>query len=116
MSPLSNHALLSTKLHSLNLPQGWCTYILVCQDGSYYVGATEDLLKRILNHAEGKGGAHTKENGPMVFAWYEPHPNAESARQRERQLKGWSRSKKNSLVRASSSKFSFGLHPNLRLP
>src|ERR1700688_5323550 len=90
MSPLTHHTLLSAKLHSLNLPQGWCTYILVCQDGSYYIGATENLPARILDHAEGKGGAHTKENLPVIFAWYEPHPNAESARQRERQLKGWS--------------------------
>jgi predicted GIY-YIG superfamily endonuclease len=115
MPPLSKHAILSAKLHSLNLPQGWATYLLICQDGSYYVGATENLPERILNHAEGKGGAHTKENPPVIFAWCEPHPSAESARQRERQLKGWSRTKKNSLVRASSPQFSFGLHPHLRL-
>jgi predicted GIY-YIG superfamily endonuclease len=114
MPNLSQHHFLLSKLHSLNLPQGWCTYILVCQDGSY-LGATENLTERILNHTEGKGGAHTKENPPAIFAWYEPHPNAESARQRERQLKGWSRTKKNSLVRASTPPFSFGLHPNLRL-
>jgi putative endonuclease len=115
MTNLSKHALLESKLTSLNLPAGWSTYLLICQDGSYYIGSTEDLLNRILNHAEGKGGARTKENPPAILAWYEPHPNAESARQRERQLKGWSRPKKNALVRASSSQFSFGLHPNLRL-
>jgi len=116
MSPLSKHSLLLSKLHSLNLPQGWATYLLICQDGSYYIGSTENLLNRVLNHAEGKGGAHTKENPPVIFAWYEPHPHAESARHREHQLKGWSRAKKNSLVRADSPKYSFGLHPNLRLP
>jgi len=115
MPRLSQHHLLLSKLHSLNLPQGWCTYILVCQDGSYYTGATESLTERILDHAEGKGGAHTKENFPVIFAWYEPHPDAKSARHRERQLKGWSRTKKNALARASSPEFSFGLHPNLRL-
>jgi putative endonuclease len=116
MPPLSNHALLQSKLASLNLPIGWATYLLICQDGSYYVGSSENLTERILDHAEGKGGAHTKENPPAIFAWYEPHPHAESARQRERQLKGWSRAKKNALVRASALQFSFGLHPNLRLP
>ena len=116
MPRLSQHHLLLSKLHSLNLLQGWCTYILVCQDGSYYIGSTENLTERILYHAEGKGGAHTKENLPVIFAWYEPHPDAQSARQRERQLKSWSRTKKNSLVRADSPQFSFGLHPNLRLP
>jgi putative endonuclease len=115
MPPLSNHALLLSKLHSLKLPIGWCTYILICQDGSYYIGSTENLPDRILNHAQGKGGAHTKENHPVVFAWYEPHPNAESARQRERQLKGWSRPKKNALVHASPPQFSFGYHTHLRL-
>ena len=116
MQTTSKHTLLVAKLSSLNLPQGWSTYLLICQDGSYYIGSTENLRERILNHAEGKGGAHTKENPPAIFAWHEPHPHAESARQRERQLKGWSRAKKNSLVRASSPQFSFGLHPNLRLP
>jgi putative endonuclease len=115
MPPLSKHALLQSKLHSLNLPTTWCTYLLICQGGSYYIGTTENLTERILNHAQGKGGARTKENHPAIFAWYEPHPNAESARQRERQLKGWSRPKKNALVRASSPQFSFGLHPHLRL-
>jgi predicted GIY-YIG superfamily endonuclease len=115
MPHLSQHHLLLSKLHSLNIPQGWCTYLLICQDGSYYIGATENLTERILDHAEGKGGAHTKENLPVIFAWYEPHPDAQSARQRERQLKGWSRTKKNALARASSQQFSFGLHPNLRL-
>jgi len=87
MPRLSQHHLLLSKLHSLNLPTTWCTYLLICQDGSYYTGATVNLTARILNHAEGKGGAHTKENHPAIFAWYEPHPSAESARQRERQLK-----------------------------
>ena len=82
MSKLSHHTLLSAKLYSLNLPPGWCTYVLSCQDGSYYIGATENLSERILNHAEGKGGAHTKENPPVIFAWYEPHSEAESARHR----------------------------------
>ena len=116
MQTIFKHTLLVAKLSSLNLPQGWSTYLLICQDGSYYIGSTENLRERILNHAEGKGGAHTKENPPVIFAWYESHPEAESARQRERQLKGWSRAKKNSLVRASSPQFSFGRHPNLRLP
>jgi putative endonuclease len=116
MPTRSKHALLRAKLSVLNLPQGWATYLLICQDGSYYVGATENLPERILNHAEGKGGDHTKENPPIIFAWCEPHPNAEAARQRERQLKGWSLTKKNLLVRANSPQFSFGFHPNLRLP
>ena len=115
MPPLSKHSLLLSKLHSLNLPQGWATYLLICQDGSYYIGSTDDLFTRILNHAEGKGGGHTKQKPPAIFSWYEPHPNAESARQREVQLKGWSRAKKNALVRATSPQFSFGHHPNLRL-
>ena len=115
MPSLSKSSLLSSKLHSLNLPQGWATYILICQDGSYYIGSTNDLFQRIQDHAEGKGAAYTKDSPPKIFAWYESHPNAESARQRERQLKGWSRAKKHSLLRSSSPNFSFGISPHLRL-
>jgi putative endonuclease len=115
MPSLSHHSLLLSKLNSLNLPTGWAIYILICQDGSYYIGATNDLLERILDHAEGRGGGHTKEHLPKIFAWYEPHPNAQSAKQRECQLKGWSRAKKNALVRASSPQFALGTAPHFHL-
>jgi predicted GIY-YIG superfamily endonuclease len=80
-------------------PEGWCTYMLVCIDGSYYVGLTNDLPQRIQDHSSGKGPAYTKSTKPCLLVWYESHPARESAAAREKQLKGWTRTKKNALAR-----------------
>jgi predicted GIY-YIG superfamily endonuclease len=94
-------------LESLNLPTGWCTYLLICENASYYVGSTQDLFQRILDHASGKGATHTRNSKPQFFAWYEPNTSQIAALVREKQLKGWSRSKKSQLSRGESP-FQFG--------
>jgi putative endonuclease len=115
LSPLSKSASLRTKLESLLVPAGWCVYLLICIDGSYYVGISDNLSQRILDHAQGKGSSHTKENQPVIFAWYETHANREAAQVRERQLKGWSRAKKNHLARGDFPAFRFGHRPHIHL-
>jgi predicted GIY-YIG superfamily endonuclease len=82
-------------------PTGWCTYMLICIDGSYYVGLTNDLTQRIQDHSSGKGPTYTKNTKPKLLVWYESHPNREAATAREKQLKGWSRTKKNALARGT---------------
>ncbi len=90
------------------LPTGWCTYVLICEDSSYYVGSTEDLTQRIRDHASGKGSGYTKAIRPKTLAWYEPHPDKKSACARERQIKGWSHAKKNELACGTLTSFMFG--------
>lgn len=41
--------------------KGWM-YILLCSDGSYYTGSTNDLNRRIGQHQLGEGANHTKKN------------------------------------------------------
>ena len=74
--------------------------MLICIDGSYYVGLTDDLTQRITDHMHGKGSAYTKGIKPAMLAWYEPHEDRAAAQARERQIKGWGRAKKNQLARA----------------
>jgi len=69
--------------------------MLICIDGSYYAGLTNDLAQRILDHCSGKGPAYTKITKPKLLVWYESHPTREAAVIREKQLKGWNRAKKN---------------------
>jgi putative endonuclease len=83
------------------LPTEWCTYLLICEDGSYYVGSTEDLTQRIRDHTSGEGSGYTKGTRPKILAWYESHQDKKSAYARERQIKGWSRAKKNALARGT---------------
>jgi predicted GIY-YIG superfamily endonuclease len=82
-----------------NLPTGWCTYMLICLDGSYYIGLTDNLAQRLQDHASGKGPTYTKTTKPKLLVWYESHPQREAAAARERQLKRWTRAKKHALAR-----------------
>jgi putative endonuclease len=91
---------LHPKGSSLTFPPGWCTYMLICIDGSYYVGLTNDLAQRIHDHSSGKGPSYTKGTKPKLLVWFESHPNREAAAARETQLKGWNRTKKHALARA----------------
>jgi putative endonuclease len=88
-----------SKVSSLVFPSGWCTYMLICLDGSYYVGLTNDLPQRIQDHSSGKGPTYTKITKPKLLVWFESHPNREAAAAREKQLKGWNRTKKHTLAR-----------------
>ncbi len=73
--------------------------MLICIDTSYYVGMTNNLTQRIQDHSSGKGPTYTKITKPKLLVWFESHPNREAAAAREKQLKGWSRAKKQALAR-----------------
>lgn len=73
-------------------------YILRCSDGSYYVGHTDDLQQRLQYHNEGRGPAYTAARRPVAIVYSEAQPSAEDAVRREKQLKGWTRAKKEALV------------------
>ena len=76
------------------------TYILQCNDGSLYVGCTNNLEKRLKQHNDSKYGAHyTKIRRPVVLKYSENFTTLREARQREVELKGWKREKKLMLIR-----------------
>ena len=74
-------------------------YILRCVDGSYYVGHTDDLEKRLAAHQSGEIRGHTRSRRPMRLVFHEEFPSREDAFLRERQVKGWSRRKKETLIK-----------------
>lgn len=98
------------------LPQGWCCYILLCSDNSYYCGAASNLPNRILDHSYGKGSLHTKQKRPLALLWYEEHSGRASALKRELQLKNWTHAKKQKLVSGLDPTFRFGHPTNFFLP
>ena len=73
-------------------------YILQCRDRSYYVGLTEDIGKRLNVHNSGEGPSYTARRLPVRLMYQESLPTLEEAVQREKQLKGWSRAKKEALI------------------
>lgn len=73
-------------------------YILLCADGSYYVGKTVNLLARLTEHQAGVGGAYTSRRRPVAMVYAEEHATHRGALDREKQLKRWSRAKKEALI------------------
>ncbi len=77
-------------------------YILLCADGSYYTGSTTDLERRLEQHQNGEGANHTKKRLPVSLLYYEEYSRIDEALDREKQVKGWSRKKKEALIEGKS--------------
>jgi putative endonuclease len=73
-------------------------YILRCGDDSLYVGETSDVVTRVLTHQAGEASAFTRQRLPVTLVYAEQHPSRLRARARERQLKRWTRAKKEALI------------------
>jgi putative endonuclease len=73
-------------------------YMLRCRDGSYYVGHTDDLERRVLDHQYGAIPGHTSTRRPVQLVWSAEMATRDEALQREMQIKGWSRAKKEGLI------------------
>ncbi len=74
-------------------------YILRCREGAYYIGTTRGPLdRRIAEHDAGLGGDFTKRRRPVELVFAEDFADPNDAAARERQLKGWSRRKKEALI------------------
>ena len=75
-------------------------YILECADRSYYVGLTQRSLDdRMAEHVDGTYPGYTHNRRPVKLAWFEEFSRLTDAIARERQLKCWSRVKKEALIR-----------------
>jgi putative endonuclease len=77
----------------------WYVYIALCGDGSYYVGLTWDLGKREDQHKSGKGSKYTARRGFVRIVYAEVFEDFSEARKREKQLQGWTRAKKEKLIK-----------------
>jgi putative endonuclease len=67
-----------------------------------YVGVTNDLGRRTFEHRDGKGGSFTRRYRVNILVYVEEFQQIEEAISREKQIKGWSRAKKNALVEAAN--------------
>lgn len=74
-------------------------YILKCQNGRYYIGHTNNLNHRLHQHqTNNHGSKHTKDFIFSNFLYHETFSNRATAMKREKQIKGWSRKKKEALM------------------
>ncbi len=76
-------------------------YILRCGDGSYYVGSTRNLDVRLEQHASGRGSVYTGTRLPVELVFAEEYDRVDEAYAREKQIQGWSRAKREALIRGN---------------
>ena len=81
----------------IRIMPGW-VYILRLQSGFLYVGATTDLANRYEDHCSSKACRTTALDPPIALIYSEKCETFQEARQREAQVKGWTRAKKEALV------------------
>ncbi len=75
-------------------------YMLRCADNSYYVGLTKKPVEeRLGEHNQGVVDGYTKSRRPVALVFTETYGRLVEAISRERQIKGWSRRKKEALIR-----------------
>lgn len=79
------------------------TYILRLANNQYYVGTTVNLQHRVQEHNNGVD-TFTRKHLPVTLVYFEEYPTEEQAVTREKQLKGWSRTKKEKLISGEWSK------------
>ncbi len=74
-------------------------YILRYADGSYYTGLTKQNIEaRLWEHNEGVYDGYTKKRRPVALVFTETYDRMVEAIAHERQIKGWSRAKKEALM------------------
>lgn len=77
----------------------WYVYIAKARTGYYYTGITSRPGKRIELHNQGEGSQMGRQQGPFELVYLSPpFANKFEAREREVQIKGWSRDKKEKLI------------------
>jgi putative endonuclease len=79
-------------------------YIVLCSDNSYYIGITNNIDKRIEEHNYGVDPkCYTYTRRPVKAVFVEEFSNINEAIAREKQIKGWSRKKKEALINGNFS-------------
>ena len=74
-------------------------YILLCADGSYYTGHSDDLEHRLSQHVTGAiPSCYTFKRRPVTLSFSQSFTTREEAIAAEQQIKGWSRKKKEAMM------------------
>ncbi len=77
---------------------GW-VYILKCSDNSYYIGSSTNLIRRMNEHIMGIYKGYTSQRLPIELVYSQLYDDIKEAMKAEKQLKGWTRKKKEALIK-----------------
>jgi putative endonuclease len=79
-------------------------YIVKCSDESYYTGVTSNLEQRINEHNYGIFKGYTPKRLPVTLVFSNRFSDVREAIRAEKQIKGWSRAKKEALIEGDFEK------------
>jgi len=79
-------------------------YILRCSDETLYIGSTDRLDVRVKTHNDGRGATYAAARRPVTLVYSEESGSRSAAEVRERQLKRWTRAKKEALIAMDGSR------------
>ena len=78
------------------------TYIVASRSLNFYIGMTGQIEIRVRQHKDGTFEGYSKEYNCNRLVWFERHPYVDDAIAREKQLKGWTRAKKITLIKRTN--------------
>lgn len=85
------------------MAKGYCVYILVCTDDSFYTGFTRDLDRRLSEHKAGRGARWTKRRRPVKLMFHlDGLGSYRTALRVEAYIKTLSRERKKALIEGDS--------------
>ena len=89
------------------MPREYHFYVYIVsnyQRTTFYIGFTNDIVRRIIEHKNGLGSAFTKKYKLTDLIYFEEYQYADQAISREKELKGWVRRKKLALIKKNNPK------------
>jgi putative endonuclease len=79
-------------------------YILICSDSSFYTGVTSNLEQRLFQHECGHFRGYTHSRRPVKLIWNSDDMDIQDAIVLEKQIKEWSRGKKEAYIFGNTQK------------
>ncbi len=83
-------------------PRHYYVYIMTSASRNLYVGVTNDLMRRVYQHKTKQIPGFTKKYNITQLAYFEDTDDISAAIAREKQIKGWRRFKKVSLIHSAN--------------
>jgi putative endonuclease len=81
----------------------WHLYLIRCNDGSLYTGITTDVQRRLTDHQNSRGARRLRGRGPLELVFSQQVGDRSLAQQVEWQIKRWSKTEKERLVRGETT-------------
>ena len=86
----------------MSMRDRYYVYLLTNHSGTLYVGVTNDLERRVMEHKEFRIAGFTKRYRINRWVYYEETPSRRAAIEREKEIKGWKRDRKRRLIESAN--------------